>query len=118
MNETQLNKDTLIMVTRQGMGSADTELQSKLFQTYLRLLDENDMLPGAICFYGEGVKTLAEDSPAITHLKSLEAKGVHLILCNTCLQYYNLAEEVRVGIVGGMTDIIAAQWAAKKVITI
>ncbi len=118
MNEKQVDKDTLIMVTRKGMGDADEELQSKLFQTYLRLLDANDMLPGALCFYGEGVKVVAEDSPVIEHLKSLEAKGVHLILCNTCLNYYGLIDEVRVGIVGGMTDIIAAQWAAAKVITI
>jgi len=118
MNGNQVDQETLIMVTRQGMGNADEELQSKLIQNYLRLLDENDMLPGALCFYGEGVKLVTEPSPAIASLKSLESKGVHLILCNTCLNYYGLVDDVQVGIVGGMTDIIAAQWAADKVITI
>jgi hypothetical protein len=41
-----------------------------------------------------------------------------LIVCKTCLEYFGLLEKVRVGIVGGMGDIIAAQWLADKVVTI
>jgi len=51
-------------------------------------------------------------------LKSLESKGVRLVLCSTCLSYYNLTDQVRVGIVGGMTDILEAQLRAGKVISI
>jgi hypothetical protein len=51
-------------------------------------------------------------------LKSLEAKGVRLILCSTCLNTFNLADQVRVGVVGGMPDIIEAQRCAGKVITL
>jgi hypothetical protein len=41
-----------------------------------------------------------------------------LVLCSTCLEYYGLLDQVEVGIVGGMTDIIEAQWRAEKVITL
>jgi len=51
-------------------------------------------------------------------LKALEAKGVRLIVCNTCLKYFDLTDKLRVGIVGGLHDIIAAQWHARKVITL
>jgi peroxiredoxin family protein len=51
-------------------------------------------------------------------LKALEAKGVHLIVCSTCLDYFNIAKRVQIGIVGGMSDIIEAQMKAEKVITI
>jgi hypothetical protein len=51
-------------------------------------------------------------------LKTLESKGVHLISCLTCLQYFNLKERVAVGIQGGMSDILLAQWMAGKVITL
>jgi peroxiredoxin family protein len=44
--------------------------------------------------------------------------GVRLILCSTCVDYYDLSEKVQVGIVGGMTDILEAQQRAAKVITI
>jgi sulfur relay (sulfurtransferase) complex TusBCD TusD component (DsrE family) len=51
-------------------------------------------------------------------LQALEANGVPLVICQTCLNHFGLADKVKVGIVGGMTDIIEAQWRADKVITL
>jgi intracellular sulfur oxidation DsrE/DsrF family protein len=110
--------DTTLLITRKGMGEADPELQIKLIQTYFKLLDESDSLPGVICFYTEGVHLVVEGSPVLESLRSLEAKGVRLIICNTCLNFYGLAEQVAVGIKGGMTDIIEAQRRAAKVVTL
>ncbi len=112
------DSETVILVTREGMGQADPELQHKLISTYLKLLDEHDILPAAICFYTEGVKLAVAGSPVLDSLHSLEAKGVRLILCSTCLNFYHLADQVQVGIPGGMTDIIEAQRRAEKVISI
>ena len=112
------DRDTLIMINRNGMGEADQVLQYRLLGTYLKLLDEHNILPGAICFYTEGVHLAVEGSPVLETLISLEQKGVRLILCSTCLNYYDLTERVKVGIVGGMGDILEAQRAAKKVITL
>lgn len=108
----------VILVTNDGMGESEPPLQHKLMQTYLRLLDEMGHLPSAICFYTDGVKLVAEGSPVLEQLRTLEAKGVLLLVCQTCLNYFGLMEKIRVGIVGGMPDIIAAQWRAQKVITL
>jgi hypothetical protein len=110
--------DTIILITRNGMGEADQILQHRLIGTYLKLLDEHDILPGAICFYAEGVHLAVEGSPVLEPLRSLEDKGVHLILCSTCLNYYSLMDKVKLGIVGGMGDILEAQFRASKVITL
>jgi hypothetical protein len=112
------DSETVILITRNGMGEAEPALQQKLIQTYLKLMDENNIQPAAICFYTEGVRLVIEGSPVLDILKSLEAKGTRLILCSTCLNYFNLADQVRVGIVGGMADIIEAQRLASKVISI
>ncbi len=112
------DSETVILVTRNGMGDAEPALQQTLITTYLKLLDENNLLPAVICFYAAGVKLVVKDSPVIASLKSLEAKGVRLILCSTCLNFFNLVDQVQVGIVGGMTDIIEAQRRAAKVISI
>ncbi len=100
------------------MGSADMILQHKLLDTYLRLLVENDSLPAAICFYTEGVKLVVEGSPFLERLSQLERRGVRLIICSTCLNYFELTDKVRVGIIGGMPDILEAQIKADKVITL
>ncbi len=110
------DSETVLLITRNGMGDAEPALQLKLLTTYLKLLDENNILPAAICFYTNGVRLVVEGSPVLDLLKSLETKGVRLILCSTCLNYYNLADQVSVGIVGGMPDIIEAQLRAGKVI--
>jgi intracellular sulfur oxidation DsrE/DsrF family protein len=112
------DSDSVILVTRNGMGDAEPALQQKLITTYLKLLDDNNILPAAICFYTEGVRLVVEGSPVLDVLKALEAKGVRLIVCTTCLNFYNLMDKVKVGIVGGMTDILEAQRRAAKVISI
>lgn len=112
------DSDTVILITRNGMGEAEPELQLKLIATYLELLDENNILPAAICLYTDGVRLAVTGSPVLEQLKALEGKGVRLILCSTCLNFFNLADQVQVGIVGGMTDIIEAQFNAGKVIAI
>lgn len=112
------NSGIVILVTNDGMGKADAPLQHKLIQTYLTLLNDHNMLPSAICFYTDGVKLVVDGSPVLDLLKSLEAKNVRLVICSTCLNYFGLNDKVKVGIVGGMTDILEAQWQAEKVITI
>jgi sulfur relay (sulfurtransferase) complex TusBCD TusD component (DsrE family) len=110
--------EAVILVTRSGMGHADETLQHKLLDTYLRLLVENGWLPHAICFYTEGVKLVVEGSPLLERLAQVEQAGVHLVLCSTCLDYYGLTGKVRVGVVGGMADILEAQAKAARVISL
>lgn len=109
---------TVLLVTENGMGKADKDLQLTLIGKYLDLLLHNENLPSAVCFYTEGVKLVCEGSPVLEQLHTLETKNVRLIICSTCLNYFELTEKVKVGIVGGMGDILEAQMKADKVITI
>jgi len=85
MGDRDSGKSVLIQVMRDGMGVADQPLQHTLLRKYLQLLQENSTLPGAICFFGSGVKMVVEGSPVLDLLQSLEARGVRLIACKTCL---------------------------------
>ena len=118
MEKKKPTPDTTLLITRKGMGEADPELQIKLIETYFKLMNDSNTLPGVICFYTEGVHLVVSGSPVLELLKSIEDKGVRLIICNTCLNYYGLTHKVEVGIKGGMPDIIEAQRRASKVITL
>jgi len=111
-------QNTIILVTSNGIGKADENLQQLLAEKYFELLLQNGSLPAAICFYTDGVKLICEGSPVIEQLRSLESQGVRLVICSTCLNYFNLSEKVQAGIVGGMGDILDAQIKADKVITL
>jgi intracellular sulfur oxidation DsrE/DsrF family protein len=110
--------NTVILITNNGIGKADEKLQQILVGKYFELLVQNGSLPAAICFYTDGVKLVCDGSPAIEQLRGLENKGVRLIVCSTCLNYFDLSEKIQVGIVGGMGDILEAQVKAEKVITL
>ncbi len=107
-----------VIFNHNGMGQADTTLTHKLASTYLNFLDLDDRLPESICFYAEGVKLAVKNSPVLEELRSLENKGVKLIVCTTCLNHFNLFDDLAVGEAGGMKDIVEAQWDATKVITL
>jgi len=116
--DTGRQPSTLILVRHDGMGQAVAELRHTLAGIYFSLLDQNELLPGVIAFYADGVKLVVEGSPVLEQLRSLEARGVRIVICRTCLDYFKLSDRVAVGIVGGMSDIVEAQWRATKVITL
>ncbi len=109
---------TVLLITENGMGKADKKLQLTLITKYFDLLLQSVNLPAMICFYTEGVKLVCDGSPILEQLRALESKNVRLIICSTCLNYFELTEKVQVGIVGGMGDILEAQMQADKVITL
>lgn len=111
-------KDTVVLVQNYGMGKADEKLQIMLIGKYFDLLLQGGTLPAAVCFYTDGVKLICEGSPVLEQLRDLESRNVRLIACSTCVNYFGLHEKVRVGIIGGMGDILEAQVKAEKVISI
>lgn len=113
-----MDENTVLLFTRNGMGDAPDDLRQTLAVKFLTLIQEAGSLPAKICFYTEGVKLACQGSPLVPLLKTLESKGVELILCKTCLDYFHLTERVEVGIVGGMPDIIEALSKAQKVISL
>lgn len=113
-----MNQNTVIVVNHEGMGQAEPALARKLLKTYLNMLDLDDRLPRAICFYADGVKMAVTDSPVLEELESLAGKGVDLIVCTTCLNHFDILDDLAVGTAGGMKDIVDAQDAAGKVITL
>ena len=110
-------KSIVIIFKSDGMGTTAAQgLRETLARKYLTLILDADPLPEAICFYTDGVKLVCAESPVLTELQTLEARGVHLVICQTCLDTLGLADQVRCGVVGGMTDIITAMWRADTVI--
>ena len=113
-----MSNKTVILVNNNGMGKADKALAHKLMKSFLNMLDLGEKLPGAICFYADGVKLAVSGSPVLEELQSLADKGVSLVVCTTCLNHFDIFESLQVGTAGSMKDIVDAQWEADKVITL
>ena len=64
------------------------------------------------------MKLAVEGSPVLEELRSLSEKGVPLVVCTTCLNFFTLLDQLSVGAPGSMKDIMELQWSTKKVITL
>jgi len=113
-----VNDQTILVFSRNGLGHAPEDLQQKLAAKFLQLNLDANTLPAKILFYTDGVKLACDGSLVIETLRAMKERGVELILCSTCLDYFGLREKVAVGIVGGMPDIIEAMNSAGKVISL
>ena len=114
-----IGQSIVIVFKSNGMGQTEDQgLREGLARKFLTLIADADPLPAAICFYTDGVRLACTGSPILPELRALEARGVHLVLCQTCLNAFGLVDQVEVGVVGGMPDIITALWSADKVVDI
>lgn len=113
-----MEKDAVILFTRNGLGDAPGELQRVLAVNFLGLVAQEERPPGKVLFYGEGVKLACAGSPVLEPLSQLSNRGTELILCRTCLDYFGLLDQVAAGSVKGMPDILAAMREARKVMSV
>ena len=108
--------DYVVFAGRDVVGEGDPELGHSLIKMFFYTLSEKPDLPSAICFMNNGVRLVTENEQTIEHLKVLEAKGVKLIVCGTCLNFYGLTEKLAVGGVTNMYVIAEKQMNATLVI--
>lgn len=112
-------KKTVFVINSYGLGhTEDADLKIRLAKKFLALIAEAGPLPAQICFYTDGVKLCVTGSPLLDALRTLADKGVELVLCSTCLETFGLLDQVAIGVVGGMGDIIAAVMNADNAVAL
>ena len=98
-------------MTADHMGEGNEELGKVLIKGFLFAQTQLETLPDTILFYNGGAKLTCEGSDSIEDLKKLEAAGVQILTCGTCLNYYGLTEKLQVG---GVTNMyVIAQTMAE-----
>jgi len=95
----------VVQVTADTMGSGDDELGALLLRSFLKTQAQLDRKPEAILFYNDGVKLCCEGSLLLDDLRSLENAGIEIIACGTCLNFFELGDQLRVGRVTDMLEI-------------
>ena len=88
------------------MGIGSDELGATLMKGFIYAVSQLDELPKTMLFYNGGAKLTVEGSASLEDLKSLQAQGVEILTCGTCLNYYGLSEKLAVGEVTNMYAIV------------
>ena len=110
--------DWAVFVGRDIIGDGDRELGTNLMRMFFYTLSQGEDKPGAVLFMNAGVKLPTLDEQVAEHLKALSAVGVEILVCGTCLNFYGLTDQLQVGTVSNMYDIVTRMQKAGKVISL
>ena len=109
-------ENTVVVIASATMGEGDPELGRLLMKGYIYALTQLDTLPKTLLFYNGGATLTCEGSASLEDLKSLEAQGVQILTCGTCLNHYGLTDSLKVGEVTNMYVIAETMAGAAKII--
>ena len=109
-------KGMLVVLSANVMGKGEEKLGKALMKAFVFALTKQDQLPETILCYNTGAYLSCEGADTLEDLKSLEAEGVTVLTCGTCLNYYNLSDKLAVGEVTNMYAIVEKLTTADLVV--
>ena len=105
-----------VFITASSIGRGDETLGTKLMFNFLSTLPELGPDLWRVVLVNSGVHLAVEGSPCLEKLQALEAAGVLVLVCGTCLEYFGLLDKKRVGQTTNMLDVVTSLQLASKVI--
>ena len=111
-----LRGNFVVAVDGDTMGRGSEELGKTLMKGFLFAVSQLPELPKTILFYNGGARLTAEGSDSLEDLRNMEAQGVEILTCGTCLNFYGLTEQLAVGGVTNMYAIVEKLAGAGKVV--
>ena len=109
-------KNTVVVISSKAMGHGGDELGTALMKGFIYALSQQEQLPSTILFYNGGASITCEGSISLEDLKNMEARGVEILTCGTCLNFYGLTEKLAVGSVTNMYTIVEKMTGADLVV--
>ena len=105
----------VVVIASDKMGE-DEMLGKLLLKGFIYALTESSTLPEKIIFYNRGALVNTKESPSLQDLEKLASRGVDIMTCGTCLNYFGLEGKLGVGRITNMYDIVEAQMQGRKII--
>ena len=113
---TQEVEKVVIYINSNLMGIGEEALGTILMRSFLKTLLDLKPIPSKLIFVNSGVRLTTEGSEVLESLKALSEKGVAILSCGTCLDFYGLKEKLRVGIISNMFDIAQSLLEADRLV--
>ncbi len=114
----QAARTKVVLVASDTLGRGSRALGTILIRGFFHTLNEVLPLPSVVVFMNSGVRLVTEGSEVVDDLRALCDKGVQLLACGTCLDYYKRKDKIVVGQVSNMYAIVEALLQAGSVVSI
>ncbi len=109
---------TLFVISSQFFGSGDVVLGTKLMENFLNTLPNYGDSLWRLILLNSAVKISTSEGKILESLLSLEKRGINILVCGTCLEFYGLTSQKKVGETTNMLDVVTSLDFADKVIHI
>lgn len=111
-----VNENIVFFITSNEFGQGQQELGQLLMKSFINTINEANMLPATMIFVNSGIFLTTEGSPVLPALQEIAQKGVQIINCGTCLDFYKRKDQLKVGSISNMYTITETLMKATKVI--
>lgn len=105
-----------VVIASETLGSGDDELGAVLMRAFVKTLAKVDARPSAVIFQNGGVRHTLEGAALLEDVRALEALGVPVLVCGTCLDWFGAKDRLAAGAISNMHDILTLLLAAPSVI--
>lgn len=106
----------IVVFSKNRIGEGSDKLGEKLVGAMLESLKAQDSLPQKLIFMNSGINLVTKDSPTLPLLVELEVNGVEMISCGTCLEFFNKGDDLGIGRISNMFEIVESMRITPKVI--
>lgn len=107
----------VIVCAEDKMGRGNDELGAVLMRAFMHTIAGQAEKPDVMIFYNTGVKLTVQGAETLEDLKALEQAGADILVCGTCLNYFEIKDKLAVGVVSNMYDIAQAMSKAGRLLT-
>jgi selenium metabolism protein YedF len=106
----------VVVISSDRMGRGNDELGYVLMRSFIHILLTLEPLPDTLIFYNTGVKLTVKESEVLDDLRKIEEAGVSMLVCGTCLNYFNITGDLACGVISNMYDITSTMAAAERLV--
>jgi selenium metabolism protein YedF len=106
----------VVLISSSFFGEGDDALGAILIRAFIKTLWEAAPRPQSLIFINGGVKLSTQGSELIEDIQRLADAGTEVLACGTCLDFYNLKDELLVGRISNMFEIASRLVAADRVL--
>lgn len=112
-----MSNNTVVLIAGDVLGQGDDDLGQALMLAAIKNLGKAEGgVPSHILFMNNGVRLCCEGAASIADLKVLADAGTQLLSCGTCLDWFELKDNLAVGAESNMVEILSLMNGAGRVV--
>jgi selenium metabolism protein YedF len=108
--------NVVVLISSVTLGHGDDDLGRLLMTAFVKTLKDVVPRPRTVILMNGGVRHAGEGADLVPALRDLEERGVTVLACGTCLDFFHLKEKLAAGRISNMLEILSALVAADRVV--